>query len=265
MIWKTSRSLTYTLEQPEDLARIMSLSNIRNVRLFAGLKEAAGRTHVPISCPEGATAADLKAEAAAMVPGITSLVDACRVAVGEKFVADGALLPADGEIALIPPVSGGQDVNRGSVDTNDRASTDTDRSRSACLTTRPLDATEVGGEVAMDTAGATTTFVGNVRSQSRGLLITHLDYEAYRPMALRVMQEIVDGIEAEIDGARVAIHHRLGRLVVGEAAVIIAASAPHRAEAFDACRRAIEALKRDVPIWKKEFDAQGGSWIGQGP
>ncbi len=263
MIWKTSRSLTYTLEQPEDLARIMSLPNTRSVRLFAGLKEGAGRTHLLIACPGGSTAADLKAQAATMVPGIASLVDACRVAVGEKFVADDAPLPSDGEIALIPPVSGGQDVDRGLIDIDDRSGTD--RSRSACLTTHPLDATQVAREVAMDTAGATTTFVGNVRSQSRGLFITHLDYEAYRPMALRVMQNIVDGIETEIEGARVSIHHRLGRLVVGEAAVIIAASAPHRAEAFDACRRAIEALKRDVPIWKKEFDAQGGSWIGQGP
>ena len=263
MIWKTSRSLTYTLEQPEDLARIMSPRTSRNIRLFAGLKEAAGRSHMPLECPEGATPADLKGLVAAAYPEIASLADACRVAVGGKFVADDAPLPAEGEIALIPPVSGGQDVDRAPLDTDD--DTASDRSRSACLTTLALDSTQVAREVAMDTAGATTTFVGNVRSHSRGLIITHLDYEAYRPMALRVMQEIVDDIESDVEGARVAIHHRLGRLVVGEAAVVIAASAPHRAEAFDACRRAIEALKRDVPIWKKEFDAQGGSWIGQGP
>ena len=114
-------------------------------------------------------------------------------------------------------------------------------------------------------AGGIATFIGNVRGTSRGKTIVHLDYEAYDGMAVRAMTDIADRIAAEIEGARVAIHHRLGRLVVGETAVVIAASAPHRAEAFAACRAAIEALKTDVPIWKREVSDDGSEWIGQGP
>jgi molybdopterin synthase catalytic subunit len=104
-----------------------------------------------------------------------------------------------------------------------------------------------------------------VRRHSRGKTIEHLEYEAYAPMAVRVMDEIRARIETELPGTRVAIHHRIGRLAVGEPAVVIAASAPHRAEAFAACREAIEALKRDVPIWKREVADDGAVWIGQGP
>ena len=84
-------------------------------------------------------------------------------------------------------------------------------------------------------------------------------------MAERALAAIIDRIEAEVPGSRVAIHHRIGHLEVGDAAVIIAASAPHRAEAFDACRAAIEALKREVPIWKREVASDGETWYGRGP
>src|SRR5690606_31877317 len=114
-------------------------------------------------------------------------------------------------------------------------------------------------------AGGIATFTGNVRRHSRGTTVEHLEYEAYEPMALRVLEQICARIEREIEGSRVAIHHRIGHLVVGETAVVIAASAPHRAEAFAACREAIEALKRDVPIWKREVADDGAVWIGQGP
>ena len=114
-------------------------------------------------------------------------------------------------------------------------------------------------------AGGVVTFIGQVRDHSRGHAIDHLEYEAYAPMALKVMRSIADTIEAEVPGARVAIHHRLGRLEIGEVAVIIAAAAAHRAEAFTACRAAIEALKQDVPIWKREVAVDGTSWRVQGP
>jgi len=109
------------------------------------------------------------------------------------------------------------------------------------------------------------TFTGVVRSHSRGKRIVRLEYEAYRPMAERKLAEIAQRIAAEIPGTRLAIVHRLGALAVGEAAVVIAASAPHRAAAFDACRAAIERLKTDVPIWKKEIADDGEEWIGSGP
>ncbi|MGB1699995.1 MAG: molybdenum cofactor biosynthesis protein, partial [Nannocystaceae bacterium] len=221
----------------------MSPPTTRSIRLFAGLKEQAGTPQLTLTCADGTTAADLRRLLVAAHPELAVGIDACRVAVGEKFVDEHERLPSDGQIALIPPVSGGQDA-----DTNPPPADAPSRSRSACLTTEPLDPAAVAAEVDHEGAGATTSFTGRVRRQSRGVVVTHLEYEAYGPMALRVMQTIVDGIEASVEGARVAIHHRLGHLSVGEAAVVIAASAPHRAEAFDACRQAIEALKRDVPI-----------------
>jgi MoaE-MoaD fusion protein len=100
---------------------------------------------------------------------------------------------------------------------------------------------------------------------SRGTTIDHLEYEAYAPMAVKVMTELCDEIEAEVSGARLAVEHRVGNLAIGEIAVVIAAAAPHRAEAFAACRAMIDRLKDRVPIWKKEIGTGGESWVGLGP
>jgi molybdopterin synthase catalytic subunit len=103
-----------------------------------------------------------------------------------------------------------------------------------------------------DGMGGIATFTGMVRLHSRGTTIDHLEYEAYAPMAIKVMTELCDEIEAEIPGVRVAVEHRVGRLGIGDIAVVIAAAAPHRAEAFTACRAMIDRLKDRVPIWKKK-------------
>ena len=94
--------------------------------------------------------------------------------------------------------------------------------------------------------------------------MVRLDYEAFDEMAVRKMAEIVTRIESAHPGVRVAMVHRVGSLQIGDLAVILAASAPHRGEAFTACRAAIEALKVEVPIWKKEFSPDGAEWLGQG-
>jgi molybdopterin synthase catalytic subunit len=104
-----------------------------------------------------------------------------------------------------------------------------------------------------------------VRKQSHGATIDHLEYEAYGPMAVKVMAALVAEIEAELPGVRLAVEHRTGSLAVGEIAVVIAAAAPHRAEAFTACRAMIDRLKDRVPIWKKEFGDDGAVWVGLGP
>jgi len=133
------------------------------------------------------------------------------------------------------------------------------------LTDKPIRYAEICP--APQPGGGECVFFGRTRAEvhaEHGPL-QRLRYEAYAPMATAVMTAIADGIEAEIEGAKVAIHHRVGVLGIGETAVVIAASAPHRAEAFEACRAAIERLKEDVPIWKKEVAESGASWIGQGP
>ena len=113
--------------------------------------------------------------------------------------------------------------------------------------------------------GGIVTFIGMVRRHSRGTLVDHLEYEAYGTMAVREMTRLCDEIEAEIAGARLAVEHRLGQLEVGDIAVVIAAAAPHRAEAFTACRAMIDRLKERVPIWKKEVGDDGAEWVGLGP
>lgn len=108
--------------------------------------------------------------------------------------------------------------------------------------------------------GAVVTFDGCVRNQSHGRSTLYLDYEAYESMALGKIREIADEMHAKFAIDRVAISHRLGRLEIGETSVFIAVSAPHRPAAFDACRFAIDTLKRTVPIWKKEYFADGAVW-----
>lgn len=133
---------------------------------------------------------------------------------------------------------------------------------------RPLSLQEVVDQVsgpAHPGQGAVATFTGVVRDHNQGKEVVRLEYEAYPTMVLRTLERIVRGIEADIAGARVAIAHRTGVLAVGDLAVVIAASAPHRAEAFAACRRAIEELKADVPIWKKEVSPDGEEWLGMRP
>jgi molybdopterin synthase catalytic subunit len=113
--------------------------------------------------------------------------------------------------------------------------------------------------------GGIVTFIGMVRRHSRGTLVDHLEYEAYGPMAVRELVRLCDEIESEIAGVRLAVEHRVGRLAIGDIAVTIAAAAPHRAEAFTACRAMIDRLKDRVPIWKKEVGEDGAEWVGLGP
>jgi molybdopterin synthase catalytic subunit len=109
--------------------------------------------------------------------------------------------------------------------------------------------------------GAITSFVGTVRDNNVNRRVTHLEYEAYEPLAVKALEQIVDETIAQWPGIRVAVHHRIGRLAIGEASIIIAAASAHRANAFAACRYVIERVKQIVPIWKHEFFDGGEVWI----
>jgi molybdopterin synthase catalytic subunit len=125
-----------------------------------------------------------------------------------------------------------------------------------------LSTDEVLKAVAHPGAGATVLFVGTVRDNHRGRPVTRLEYEAYRPMAISEMESIEREIAQRILGVRLACVHRVGSLELGESAVICAASAPHRDEAFRACRLFIDLVKERVPIWKREHGPSGASWVG---
>lgn len=204
------------------------------VRLFAGLRERAGWSQREIEAP---TVADVwrALELGAEPEGLLYAVNK-EYAQRDRTLADGD------EVALIPPVSGGAFL----------------------LSDEPLSLDRVVDEVRSDEAGAIATFTGTTRIQSRGRTVTHLDYEAYEGMAERVMAEISERLQARYDVTAIAIHHRVGRVGIGETSVVIAVSAAHRQDALAACKDAIDELKEHVPLWKKEVYEGGEEWIGRG-
>lgn len=126
----------------------------------------------------------------------------------------------------------------------------------------PLSLDEAVDHVRRAGAGGIATFVGVVRDENDGRAVTRLDYSAYLSMAKKEMERIAEEIEREIEGSRVCAIHRIGELAVGDAAIVCAASAPHRGEAFAACRELIDRIKARVPIWKREWGPHGAAWVG---
>jgi molybdopterin synthase catalytic subunit len=211
------------------------------VRLFGPIREALGAKELHVQLPEDATAAALRALLAEKHPELAALGPRLRVSVNREFAAEDAALADGDEVALLPPVSGG--------------------AGRCTISDRPLEPEAVAARVAGPDAGGIVQFVGAVRDHSRGKAIRHLEYEAYPEMAVQEMERICDEAARRWPGTRVAIAHRVGHLAIGDLAVVIVAAAAHRAEAFEACRFAIDALKQSVPIWKKEVATDGASWV----
>lgn len=207
------------------------------VRLFAGLRERAGTGERDLELANGATVGDVWPAL-----GLGEEPQGLLYAVNRAYAPPGQALSSGDEVALIPPVSGG----------------------AFRLSAEPLDGDAPVREVAHDRAGAIATFVGTTRSESRGRSVRYLEYEAYEGMAERVMEELARDLEQKHDLCGVAIHHRTGRVEIGDKSVVIAVSAPHRQSALAACAEAIERLKETVPLWKKEVYESGEEWIGRG-
>lgn len=216
------------------------------VLYFAVFRERLGRDEETLELAAGAKVRDAIDALAASHEPIARLRGKFRVALNQDFTDDDAELHDRDELALIPPVAGGVD-------------------RHVLLSPDPLSLDRCIAAVSGPGMGGIVTFTGMVRRNSRGITVDHLEYEAYGPMAVREMTRLCDEIEAEIAGTKLAVEHRVGSLAIGEIAVVIAAAAPHRAEAFTACRAMIDRLKDRVPIWKKEFGEDGSSWVGLGP
>jgi MoaE-MoaD fusion protein len=207
------------------------------VKLFAGLRERAGEAQREVDLAPGAAAADVweALGLGAEPPGLL-------YAVNQEYAAPDRQLAEGDEVALIPPVSGG----------------------AFRLTDAPIDVDSVIAEVTDERAGAIATFLGTTRARSRGRTVTQLEYEAYEGMAEKTMAEIAASLERKYDLCGIAITHRVGRVGIGETSVAIAVSAPHRQDALAACRDAIDTLKEQVPLWKKEVYEGGEEWIGRG-
>ena len=217
---------------------------------FAVFREQIGRDEDVVQLADGARVRDAIAALAARHAAVDRLRGRFRVAVNQEFSDEDRALADGDELALIPPVAGGGDPPA---------------ARHVQLLATPLSLDRCIAAVAGAGMGGIVTFTGMVRRDSHGAVIDHLEYEAYGAMAVQEMTRLCDEIEAEVAGVRLAVEHRVGRLEVGEVAVVIAAEAPHRAEAFTACRALIDRLKQLVPIWKKEVGEDGAEWVGLGP
>jgi len=213
------------------------------VLYFAAARERAGTSSETLELPEGATAAQALAAACDRHPALQAVAGKLRLAVDQDFAPGGRALRDGCEVALIPPVAGGAGGHR--------------------IGPEPIAADAPLREVAGTDCGAVVTFTGTVRSSNHGKAVVRLEYEAYPEMALRIFAQIAREAQ-ERWSARLVIHHRTGALEPGELSVVIAAASAHRADAFEACRYAIEALKRDAPIWKREVYPDGSTWVGMG-
>ena len=205
-----------------------------SVRLFAGLRERAGWSEREIAA---ARVADVWPAL-----GLGEEPEGLLYAVNREYADPGRELADGDEVALIPPVSGG----------------------AFRITEEPLSLDVVVDEVSDESAGAVATFLGTVRRESRGRKVLYLEYEAYAEMAENVMAQIAANLEQRYDLWAIAIHHRVGRVEIGEPSVAIGVSAPHRQDALAACKDAIDTLKQTVPLWKKEVYEGGEEWVGRG-
>jgi MoaE-MoaD fusion protein len=207
------------------------------VKLFAAVRERAGTGERTLDLPDGSRAADVweRLELGNEPAGLLYAVN--------RAYADADHLLADGdEVALIPPVSGGAFL----------------------LTDEPLSLDAAVDEVRDPRAGAIAAFIGTVRNESRGRDVRFLEYEAYAEMAADVMTQLAAKLNERYDLHKIAIHHRAGRVEIGDASVVIAVSAPHRQDALAACKDVSDTLKERVPLWKKEVYEGGEEWIGRG-
>ncbi len=210
------------------------------VKFFALYREIVGLRETQADFPAGSTALDVWEGFAKDHPQLAPGLPHTRFAVNGQYVDARTALNDGDEVVFIPPVSGGADFE---------------------ITPDPIDVNSVVESIRHDEDGGVVTFVGVVRNQNRGKRVLYLEYEAYPEMAIGEMRAIGEEITSRWGLHHVRIVHRVGRIEVGEASVVIAVAAPHRDVAFDACRFAIDRLKETVPVWKKEVYADGEVWL----
>ena len=213
------------------------------VRYFAAHRDITGRGEEQIELADDATVGVLWELLATRYPRLGGFTQSLLYAVNEEFSQPATVLHDGDEVAFIPPVSGGTSAFR--------------------VTPAPLDPAALAARVALADMGAVVTFSGIVRNNFGGRATAFLEYEAFAPMAEKVLRQLADEARARWQTGPIAIHHRVGRLEIGEMAVVIVVAAPHRHEAFAAAEWLMDQIKAVAPIWKKEHWADGASeWVG---
>ena len=214
------------------------------VLLFARLKELVGHDRVVVQRQELLTVRDVWDGLRAQYPQVEGFGKSWLVSVNQEFADWDTAVREGDELAFFPPVSGGaEDGNP------------------IRIVRSPIQIEQLVNQLRQPEDGAVVVFDGIVRNHSRGRKTLYLEYEGYEPMALKKMKEIEEGTRSRWPVNRIGIVHRLGRLEIGEASVVIVVTSAHRKVAFEACQHVIDTLKKTVPIWKKEFFADGEVWI----
>ena len=222
------------------------------VLFFGLLKDICGRAEESLELPQGSTMGSVFDHYADAFPRLRAMAASIVLARNQEFSAPGAAVSEGDEIALLPPVSGGTSAANVIEDAIGHY---------FALTREPIDPRAIEEKILAGSDGAIVTFSGVVRNNTRGRATLRLEYECYEAMAIRKMAEIGREIAAQHAIGRIAMVHRLGTLEIGEASVIVVVSAPHRKPAFDAALEGINRLKKLVPVWKKEYFADGEVWV----
>lgn len=217
------------------------------ILLFGVLKDIFPESVKTVEVPEGATVAALLVQLRSLVPHQAQIFNSLAVAVNQQYAAATHVLAEGDEVALLPPVSGGNYESHVAL------------VREA-ISVEPWVAHLKQGE-----DGAVVVFDGIVRNNTRGRRTLYLDYEAYEEMAIKQMQMLAREALSRFAVRDMLLVHRLGRLHIGETSVLIAVASAHRGAAFDACRWLIDTLKKTVPIWKKEYFVDGAVWADGEP
>src|SRR5580700_12289768 len=227
------------------------------VLFFGMLKDLAGRGSDLLNLPERATLGDVFTHYEEITPKLGELAASIAISINQEFAGPDAKLKEGDEIAFLPPVSGGL--------TDPESDMSTQRRHFSSIAREKIDTQDVLAELKQPADGAAIVFEGVVRDNTRGSRTLYLDYEAYEEMAVKQMDSLAEQALQQFPIRDVAMVHRLGRLEIGEASVLIVVASAHRAAAFDACRWLIDTLKRTVPIWKKEYFEDGAVWADGEP
>ncbi len=222
------------------------------VLFFGPLKEVAGGAEQCLEIAEGARLQSVFDHYAERLPRMRQMAPSIVMARNRAFAAPDAALADGDEVAFLPPVSGGANRYLQQICENGNF---------YGLTRQPIEVRSLGECILKGSDGALVTFEGVVRNNTNGRPTRYLEYEGYEPMAIRLMAEIGRELKAGFAIGRIAMVHRLGRMLIGETSVAIIVGAPHRHAAFQAALEGIDRLKRRVPVWKKEFFADGEVWV----
>ncbi len=223
---------------------------------FGVLKDIVGRTAEDAELPAGARLGDALAKYRARFPRVEELSGSLLAARNQEFADLSARLEEGDEIAFLPPVSGGCCGDDPEI---------AEAGNLVTLTRGPIDSRALAARILTGGEGAVVTFEGTARNHTGGRPTRCLEYEAYEPLALKEMARICREIAGRADIGRIAMAHRLGRVLIGEAGVAVVVTAAHRRPAFEAALEAIDRLKKSVPVWKKEYFADGEVWAeGEG-